>query len=533
MLKRKKTSEKINNFVRRKIGRGFSKTYLPEIAEERRAKLLNKKMITRSFPDIYSVFDELSKHIELERPLHLDPFIKALQKGCEENVKLVFHAPPRHGKSVSVLVSLLWSCMTQNKRRHLYVTYNEDRATDVAEEFIWLAKILGLKYKKTKNTVYIHKLNSQASRSNNCVHFTSIKGSVTGRKVEGLVIIDNPIKGDEAATSDTQKVRAYNFYTKEISTRRSNDFSVICMMTRWSHDDLSGKLIDDGFPYVRIPAIADDTSDPVGRKLGEALWPNQRPIEMLKEQEIVVGDYVWSAMYQGVPYKEGFLPFDNLEPIYEEVDFSKIHDWVTTYGIDLAYSEKKTSDYNVMVQLKTSRTTGITYITNILREQQLHDKFFAKVVRFVEKEPGKIHWHTGGLEDITVAANLRRTYPHVNLTTYKATKGKYVRALNSKIIEDFTTNYVRISKTLYGKRICQEFIKDLQLYTPTQHLGSDSLDALSSGYNAVKHIVRALQKAKIPKPTKREREQEEKWYGMEEKTPGRNRKIKTDSKRRI
>lgn len=69
--------------------------------------------------------------------------------------------------------------------------------------------------------------------------------------------------------------------------------------TRWHEDDLSGWLLaehkDEGWVTLDLPAINDD---------GEALWPEQYPIEALENIKRMIGARDWSALYQQRPAPE-------------------------------------------------------------------------------------------------------------------------------------------------------------------------------------------------------------------------------------
>jgi predicted phage terminase large subunit-like protein len=87
--------------------------------------------------------------------------------------------------------------------------------------------------------------------------------------------------------------------------------NIFMIMQRWHEDDLTSYLIEQGFEYIRLPAIAEE-KDPLGRKPGEALWPERFPLEDLlairdgkknPDGSFAKGipDYFWQAMYQGNP----------------------------------------------------------------------------------------------------------------------------------------------------------------------------------------------------------------------------------------
>ena len=88
-------------------------------------------------------------------------------------------------------------------------------------------------------------------------------------------------------------------------------------MTRWHVDDLVGRLLSadrrreleaagvmTSWSKLRLPAIAED-DDPLGRKAGEALFPERYPLPALKEQMANLGQYLAAALYTGEPVRKG------------------------------------------------------------------------------------------------------------------------------------------------------------------------------------------------------------------------------------
>ncbi len=56
---------------------------------------------------------------------------------------------------------------------------------------------------------------------------------------------------------------------------------IVVIQTRWHEDDLSGFLLredPDNWHEIRLPAICDDLDDPLGRAIGEPLWPERYPL---------------------------------------------------------------------------------------------------------------------------------------------------------------------------------------------------------------------------------------------------------------
>jgi len=72
-------------------------------------------------------------------------------------------------------------------------------------------------------------------------------------------------------------------------------------------EDLAGKLLHldeigqgDHWEVVRLPALCDSQNDPVGRQIGEPLWPERFPLDWWEGRRTVETLY-WEALYQQTP----------------------------------------------------------------------------------------------------------------------------------------------------------------------------------------------------------------------------------------
>jgi predicted phage terminase large subunit-like protein len=143
---------------------------------------------------------------------------------------------------------------------------------------------------------------------------TGITGSIVGRPIS-LLIIDDAVKTPEQANSERHRDLVWDFW-QSVGLGRLQPWSVVlCLMTRWSEDDLIGRLLSPDYPgdpndweYVRVPAVCDDEkNDPCGRKLGDALmrpqWDGTQEeanAEMQKVKEST-SDFYWATMWMQEP----------------------------------------------------------------------------------------------------------------------------------------------------------------------------------------------------------------------------------------
>jgi len=94
--------------------------------------------------------------------------------------------------------------------------------------------------------------------------------------------------GREEADSATIRKKTREAYEDDLSTRLMPGGATLIIQTRWHEDDLSGGILPrdwagesglirgrDGLDWfvLCLPAVADRLDDPLGRAVGEPLWP--------------------------------------------------------------------------------------------------------------------------------------------------------------------------------------------------------------------------------------------------------------------
>lgn len=130
-----------------------------------------------------------------------------------------------------------------------------------------------------------------------------VGGSITGRRAD-LAIIDDPVKSREDADSATIRQKQWDWWRDDLSTRLKPGAGVVVIMTRWHEDDLAGRLIEDlkksskRIKVISIPMEAME-NDPLGREVGEPLWPEWFTPVMIEEAKRE--PRTWSALYQQEP----------------------------------------------------------------------------------------------------------------------------------------------------------------------------------------------------------------------------------------
>jgi predicted phage terminase large subunit-like protein len=129
-----------------------------------------------------------------------------------------------------------------------------------------------------------------------------VGGDITGRGFD-FGIVDDPVKNAADAWSDTIRETHWDWWTSTFYTRAEPGASLVIVQTRWHEDDLSGRILSESaeaWDVLRFPAIAEE-DDALGRRPGEALWPERWPVDQLERIQHEVGTWVWESLYQQRP----------------------------------------------------------------------------------------------------------------------------------------------------------------------------------------------------------------------------------------
>ena len=140
--------------------------------------------------------------------------------------------------------------------------------------------------------------------------FVGRGSAITGRGAIGL-LVDDPLKDRVEADSKITREKLWTWFNQVARRGCFHTYGwIVIIQTRWSEDDLVGRLTDPLNPsyspiegpkwkIIDLPALAGD-NDRLGRKEGEALWPERFPVEYLEEMR-AADPRGFQALYQGSP----------------------------------------------------------------------------------------------------------------------------------------------------------------------------------------------------------------------------------------
>lgn len=226
-----------------------------------------------------------------------------------ERLQVMLTMPPRHGKSQRASRwGPLWYLRRHPEHRIMIASYGADLADDhgrwVRDQLREYPTALGIRLHAASHAANRFDLEQKRGSSVRGGMVTAgVGGGLTGKGFN-LGIIDDPFKGHDDAASPAQRDRVWEWYRSVFFTRRAPGASIILINTRWHEDDLSGRLLAHEprrWLQIDLPAIADRPNDPIGRALGEPLWPDQYDAQELADTRESVGERIWYALYQQKP----------------------------------------------------------------------------------------------------------------------------------------------------------------------------------------------------------------------------------------
>lgn len=308
--------------------------------------------------DSPSAFAVARSRGQWRRARHLDLIERAVLDTIAEGGRLILSVSVRHGKSEYVSRWLPgWYIGKHPDRRVILATHSADLAASHGR----FARDTLAEYGPDTFGVSVSKASTAANRwdlagRSGGMITVGVGGSPIGRGGD-LVIVDDPYANFEDAMSPTIRRKVQEWWTGTMVGRIEPGGAVIIICARWHEDDLTGFLLredPDNWREIRLPAIADDPDDPLGRQLGEPLWPDRYPLETLEERRrevsLTLGDQVWAAQFQQSPrsLKGGMFP----EKRWVEIDSlpCPVNQVAWVRGWDLAATEDA-GDYTAGVLL--------------------------------------------------------------------------------------------------------------------------------------------------------------------------------------
>lgn len=232
-----------------------------------------------------------------------------------ETKRLIIMAPPQHGKSelaTQLFPAFYYGHFPENSL--IVGGYAQDKADDFgrATKAYMDSEIYQAIFPQSRISPLSESIRRFQTTKGGHYYAVGIGAGVTGRGANGL-ILDDPYKNREEADSETRTQYIIDWWTSTFRTRLRGDGWICLIQTRWTKRDLIQYLLDnedkDKQKYkwrivqflAKIEDEKDAEADPLGRNVGEVLWPEVFDEEVIDQIKHDVGQRDWNALYQQRP----------------------------------------------------------------------------------------------------------------------------------------------------------------------------------------------------------------------------------------
>jgi predicted phage terminase large subunit-like protein len=215
--------------------------------------------------------------------------------------KLAIITPPRHGKStIGNVIAPAYALGRNPTETIITVSYGSElsegfgrRVRNILSDPAFAEVFPGCKLSADSAAAYRFTTTQGGEYS-----ATGRGGPITGRGAS-LLVLDDLIKDSSEANSDTVCRGVIEWLQHVCFTRLTPNGRVLAIATRWSERDPMGWILQQaGWKVLHLPAISEK-DDPLGREIGQALWPSHYPVEALEQIRGDVGPRVFQCLYQG------------------------------------------------------------------------------------------------------------------------------------------------------------------------------------------------------------------------------------------
>jgi len=311
-----------------------------------------------------------------------------------------------------------------------------------------------------------------------------------------LFIIDDPIDKKQAH-SKVYRDSVWDWYQEVVENRLEPGAAIIIIMTRWDQDDLVGRLLKkeaqevaDGqepeWRKINFVAMVEDENDkendPLGREIGEVLWPERWAKEEVVKKKRRVGSRAWTSLQKGQPVdpksqmfkREWFEAnrYDELPP-----------DCTRAAGIDTATSKKTSADNMSMVDVCRDRA-GFLYVDDVFLDKVSVSTF----AHYISNQHKIKKYKSLGIEENAAGEAVKQRVEEVGRdeSTYPPIYGfvtstdKVIRVMEFQaLVENGTVKWKR------GHKKVADLIDHLVDFDGTGGSIDDDVDGLGFGIKAV------------------------------------------------
>ena len=349
--------------------------------------------------------------------------VENLESGKDNRVTVSIS--PQHGKTIHLSqLGLAWIWGRNPRARIIVATYNQTRADELGHEFRQMIKDRPVYSHIFPDLKFVKEAKSKSFMQNTAggkIFFIGVGGTITGRTAD-YIIIDDPYKGDDDEFTSTHLEKIWAWFFKVAYSRGSNKTRICVIQTRWSEDDLIGRLCDpthpernkrfagisDDWQYMNIPGVIKDAklakalglrlkvqTDPkvvaqFGVEPMTALWPKEKGLPFFAQWKR--GDpRSFSALVMGSPTPEDGIYFTN--DMVVEYDAEDLPENLRKYGAsDHAVSMKSDRDYTVIGCVGIDENDDIWILPDLVMDRMQTDRTVEELLQKMKDHKPSIWW---------------------------------------------------------------------------------------------------------------------------------------------
>lgn len=305
-----------------------------------------------------------------------------LEAGRIQNLMIL--APPGSAKSTYASIQFVlwvlaknpsWSILCASNSQDLATEFNR-RRRNIALQPLW-ADLAGTTLDPTKSgQEHFTTLKEGGVRS------AGVGSTITGNRAD-LLVLDDPVAGIEQALSLTELEKQWSWWNYDFVTRGKKGCRKLVITTRWSVNDISGKLLETEareWEVLELPLICDSTEDPLGRDIGEVLWPENYPPEKVAKYKS--DRLLFACLCQQKPIDRKGVWCSEANFKYDETPPECTNRHSRVLAIDAALSVDK-GDYSVLSVVQLDHEKRM-HVIDMHREQMGPDKLVDKIFELVK-----------------------------------------------------------------------------------------------------------------------------------------------------
>lgn len=399
---------------------------------EQVTQLLEEVWVELARERYHDFYEYMERENEYEMSPHQNLIGDLLMSSAsKETMRFMLSLPPGHCKSThsSHYFPAWWFGKIGSKQRFLQAGHSQD----------FVAKEIGAKVRQIIQSEDYQKVfpDVQIKHDMRAMDYWALTngrgkyvGKGAGQGISGFRgnygMVDDPYKSRKDAESATIRDAVFKWYSDDFSTRLLPGSPLGIIMTRWHSDDLCGRITDREekerreedqkvqellsaqliekleetgkqtnkyrFEIINLPAICESDDDPLGRAVGEALWPELFTLDALENLKADMTPSSWNSLYQGTPMdvsggavESGWFQRYDVPPSRGD-EKKGIRNQVRrcVVSVDAANTAKERSDFSV-ITVWYEDLQKRHYLIDVIRKQMEFTELSAEIARVCKR----------------------------------------------------------------------------------------------------------------------------------------------------